>query len=81
MDRIEADLRAVVVKVDKNNADTAEILEIIRTFKGIGRWITRTSTFVGKWAKRFFTFAGWAAGVAAPLVVLWYAIKNGKPPP
>jgi len=77
MDRIEADVKDVKTSLEKNNTDTAEILEIIRAFKGIGRFLSA----IGKWMKKLFALIGWAAGILAPIAVLYYTIKNGKPPP
>ena len=59
MDRIEA-------KIDGNNADTAEILDIMRLGKSFFRIIGY-----------FGSFMKWFAAIAAPVIVFWYTVKNG----
>lgn len=62
MDRIEALIAA-------NNADTAEVLDILRLGKSFFRM-----------AAGFGSLIKWAAAIAAPVMVFWYTLKNGGKP-
>lgn len=53
-------------KIDNNNTDTAEILDILRLGKSFFRIIGY-----------FGSFMKWFAAIAAPVIVLWYTVKNG----
>jgi len=59
----------IEAKLDDNSSDTAEMLDIIRLGKSFFRIIGGIGTFVK-----------WAAAIAAPLVAIWYTIKNGGKP-
>ena len=67
MDKIETTIKNLDNKIESNNIDTAEILEIVKAGRGFFKvmgWIMKS--------------IGWTAGIAAPIVGLYFALKNGK---
>lgn len=54
--------------IKTNNADTTEVLEIVRMGKGFFRGLGLIGTCIK-----------WAVGIAAPVVALWYSVKGGIP--
>lgn len=62
MDRIEA-------KIDANNSDTAEVLDILRLGKSFFRIVGGLGSIIK-----------WGAAVAAPVIALIYTLKSGGKP-
>ena len=65
------DRQRLEAKQDVNNADTAELLEIIRMGKGL----FRGAAWIGKWARKSVMWLGPPISI---LVGIWYTIKQWK---
>lgn len=63
----DARMTRIESKLDINNSDTAEVLEILRLGKSFFKLI---GIFGG--------LVKWGAAVAAPIVVFYYTLKGGK---
>ncbi len=65
MDKIELTIKNLDNKIESNNTDTAEILEIVKAGRGFFKvmgWIMKG--------------IGWTASIAAPIVGLYFALKD-----
>lgn len=67
MDRIETTIKNLDNKIESNNIDTAEILDIVRAGRGFFKVIG--------WAMKAM---GWLAGIVAPVIGLYFVLKDGK---
>lgn len=72
MGRIEATQVRVEAKQDANNADTAEMLEIIRMGKGFFRGVAAC----GKWFRKVIM---WTLPLATAILAFWYTLTGHGP--
>lgn len=67
MSRIELNQQRLEKKLDENTVATGEVLAILNAAKSFFRFTEITGNLIK-----------WTAGVLAPVIALWYAIRNGS---